>query len=311
MKNIKSVLRLFSTILLLIVGFNSISEAGLVKRQHFYSPKRCYHVKPQPRLLLGPEVSLLHNDSFEGWTNLAGKEPGNAWTMHDGVLHLKGKGGDIKTEKEYENFILDFTWTIAKGGNSGIKYRFKKFEGKGWLGLEYQVLDDFNTGEGKKSKNSTATLYDILPTNDRKQLNPHTEQNRGRIVVHDDQIEHWLNGKKVVDVKVGSDEWKEGIANSKFKNIEGFGENSLGFIMVQDHQCEVWFHNISIKEILGTTSGGKSMKKTMSCYNYRCGKTMRCKTVFVKKTSCKPSHYRTKCYKPACSKSVFRSCRNY
>ncbi|MDR2706800.1 MAG: DUF1080 domain-containing protein, partial [Planctomycetaceae bacterium] len=73
------------------------------------------------------------------------------------------------------------------------------------------------------------------------------------IVVNGNKIEHWLNGKKVLEVWVGSETWKKAIADSKFKDITGFGENAVGRIMVQDHGCEVRFHDITIREIIKTT----------------------------------------------------------
>ncbi len=269
------------------------------KRMRHCPPKRC---KPAvPRLCVGPEISLLQENSLDGWTKLDGGKPdgksGHGWSVTGGVLHLNGRAGDIKTEKEYKNFILDFAWTHSEGGNSGIKYRLKHFAGYGWLGLEYQVLDDFNTNEGLKLKNSTATLYDILPCNKQKRLNPHTEWNYGRIMVNGHHIQHWLNGKKVVDVRVGSKTWNEGIASSKFNNILGFGENSTGFIMIQDHQSEVWFHKISVKEILGSASGAKSTKTTAPCRNYRQTKTIQCKPAYTKKVIRKPSPCSTKIYR--------------
>lgn len=220
---------------------------------------------PKNRAVFGPEFSLIGENSLEGWTSYNGKTPPDAWSVVDGVLHLKGKGGDILTEKEYENYVLDFTWTIAKGGNSGIKYRFKRFEKGGWLGPEYQVLDDPNTGEGKKPKNNAATLYDIKPTNDQKQLHAHTEQNHGRIVVHGNKLEHWINGKKVVEIRIGSEEWKKLKAESKFNEYEGFGENSLGKIMIQDHGCEVWFHKISMREIIDPKTSSRSRQTIKPC----------------------------------------------
>ncbi len=221
---------------------------------------RLRRVKTPQKLLVGPDVSLLQADSLAGWTSLGGKAPDQGWSVADGILHLKGRGGDIKTENQYRNFILDFAWTHSKGGNSGIKYRLKQFDGKGWLGLEYQVLDDYNTGEGKKPKNNTATLYDLLPCENEKALKPHTELNHGRIVVYGNRIQHWLNGKKVVDVVVGSKKWKEAVAASKFSDVKGFGENPTGFFMIQDHQCEVWFHKISVKEIMESGTKGRWRK---------------------------------------------------
>ena len=62
----------------------------------------------------------------------------------DGVIHLKKEGrraGHIVTEREYGDFKLSFEWAIAEGGNSGLKYRVRKF-GKRVLGCEYQIYDD-------------------------------------------------------------------------------------------------------------------------------------------------------------------------
>lgn len=218
-----------------LVGTAVEADAGLFKR----TPQRAF----------GPEVSLIQDNSLDGWTNSAGKAPSAAWNVENGVLHLNGKGGDLYTEKQYRNFVLDFSWKIAKGGNSGVKYRLKKFDGKGWLGLEFQVLDDFNTAEGKKVKNNTATLYDILPVKGSKTLNPNEQLNHGRIIVNGNRIQHFLNGKKTVDVVVGSEAWKDGIAASKFNGIDGFGSNQTGYIHFQDHGCEVWFQDVTIREI--------------------------------------------------------------
>ncbi|MDR0703477.1 MAG: DUF1080 domain-containing protein [Planctomycetaceae bacterium] len=237
--------------------FASISEAGLLNLKKNQDRVQKKTAAQPVQLVVGTKTPLIRENSLDGWTAIDGKIPGNAWRVEDGVLHLHGKGGDVMTDREYKNFVLDFTWTIAEGGNSGIKYRFKKYDGKGWLGLEYQVLDDFNSKEGKKPKNNTATLYDILSTNDSKILKPHEELNHGRIVVNGNRIEHWLNGKKVVDVLVGSERWKKAVAASKFNDIAEFGENAVGRIMVQDHGCEVRFHDITIGEIIKTTAKSK------------------------------------------------------
>lgn len=223
------------SLLLSIVCLAGTANAGLFRHE--------------PKMVLTPAVPLIKDAALTGWTNNAGKQPGAGWSVENGTLHLKGKGGDLYTEKQYKNFVLDFSWKITKGGNSGIKYRLKNFDGKGWLGIEYQVLDDFNTGEGKKDKNNTATLYDVFPVQGEKTLNPHTELNHGRIIVNGNRIQHFLNGKKTIDVIVGSQKWKDAVAESKFKDVEGFGKNPVGFIHLQDHNSEVWFQDITIREI--------------------------------------------------------------
>lgn len=283
-----------------VSNFNSGNRYVMQKRTHF-----------------GPEVSLIQGDTLAGWTTIGGKTPPAAWTVENGVLHLNGKGGDIITDREYENFILDFVWTIKKGGNSGIKYRFQKFEGKGWLGPEYQVLDDYNTDEGKKPKNNASSLYDLVPAGS-KHLNPYDQKNHGRIVINGDRLEHWINGQKVVDLVIGGDRWKEAVAASKFKDIEGYGLNKSGRIMVQDHNDEVWFHKLTIREIFESEEPvletENFVETSLVCSNsFRCQPICQPKCIPIRccvvPTYCSPRTCRPVCCPPRCGGiHNFRGC---
>lgn len=195
-------------------------------------------------------TSLFDGKSLEGWTSAAGKPVTAGWKAEDGVLRRAAKGGDIYTAKEYGDFELAFEWKISPKGNSGVKYRVMKF-GNGLLGMEYQVLDDGGHVDGKKpgGKNSAASLYDIIPPNDSKKLNPVGEWNTSRIVAKGDKIEHWLNGEKVIDVDTSSESFQQALAKSKFARTKGFARQPAGRIMIQDHGNEAWFRNIRIREL--------------------------------------------------------------
>ena len=196
-------------------------------------------------------VALFNGENFDGWTTVSGSKDIKAWEAVDGTLHRKSGGGDIVTEKEYGNFILDFEWKISSGGNSGLKYKFAKLD-QSWLGCEYQVLDDERHGDGKLKTHQTGSLYDIIaPRVDAD--NPIGEYNHSRIIVNGRHIQHWLNGQLTVDVIVGSPQWEEGFAKSKFKDHEQFGKIPQGKILLQDHGDEVWFKNIVIRELKTVT----------------------------------------------------------
>jgi len=213
-------------------------------------------------------VSLIPAEGLAGWTRQGGgKLPDRSrWSNQEGKIVFERSektrtlpGGNLVSEKEYTNFVLDFAWIATKGCNSGIKYRYKNFGASWrsrWLGCEYQILDDFNRNEGQSDDGqwSAASLYNVFaPDKTQKKLNPHGEVNTGRIVVLDNRIEHWLNGKKVVECTVGSEDWKKAIAQSKFaeeeSNVKGFGENPTGFLMLQDHGDSVTFEKLVIREI--------------------------------------------------------------
>jgi len=193
-------------------------------------------------------VRLFDGKSLDGWTTGDGKPVTEGWEVVDGALHLKTggpRGGNIVTEQEYGDFDLSFDWKIAPGGNNGLKYRVRKFDGK-TLGLEYQMIDDGGYRTKLPPKGSTGALYDIYEPSEPKPLIPPGQFNHSRIVVCGDRIEHWLNGKRIVLAYVGSDEWNQRIAESKFADVVGFGRNREGKIMLTDHNSEVWYRNITL-----------------------------------------------------------------
>ncbi|MGC6427528.1 MAG: 3-keto-disaccharide hydrolase [Akkermansiaceae bacterium] len=200
----------------------------------------------------GEWVSLFDGESLKGWTNGSGKavEEGG-WVAEDGVLYRKDKGGSLFSEKEYGDFEFRFQWKISEKGNSGVKYRVTRYEKGGLLGPEFQVLDDDKHPDGKVGPNrQSASLYDILAADsEKKKLKVVGEWNTSRIVARGGHFQHFLNGQKVIEITVGSDQWKELIAKSKFKNRKGFAENPKGRLMLQDHSDPVWYRKLEVREL--------------------------------------------------------------
>ena len=60
-------------------------------------------------------------------------------------------------------------------------------------------------------------------------------------------VEHWLNGEKVVDYELWSQDWKDRVARSKFNAMPRCGLERTGHIALQDHGNEVAFRNLKIK----------------------------------------------------------------
>jgi hypothetical protein len=79
--------------------------------------------------------------------------------------------------------------------------------------------------------------------------NPVGEWNHTRIIVNKGHVEHWLNGKKVVEYQIGSDKWNQEKATGKWKDAPNYGKSKKGHIALQDHGSEAWFRNIKIRQL--------------------------------------------------------------
>ncbi|SDK29239.1 protein of unknown function [Catalinimonas alkaloidigena] len=210
---------------------------------------------------------LFDGATTQGWRGAYRQSfPDSGWTVEDGQLIVLASdgaeshnGGDIITEKEYSNFELTFEFKLTEGANSGVKYFVTEAGDKpagSAFGLEYQVLDDDKHPDAKMGRDGNRTvgsLYDLIPAKD-KLAAPIGEWNTGRILVEGSHVEHWLNGKKVLEYERGSEEFRQLVAQSKYAapeyNENGrFGEAPKGHILLQDHGNLVAYRDIKIREI--------------------------------------------------------------
>ena len=198
---------------------------------------------------------LFDGQSLNGWNIFKGKE-NDTWEVVDGTLHCKPvadstgtKRSDLMTADMYQNFELTFDWKIPPGANSGVMFRVtEEFEVPYASGPEYQLIDDAGYPGGLKEVNQTASNYDVQAAENKK-VNAIGEWNATKLIVNGNHVEHWLNGTKVVEYEIGSDDWKTRVASSKWKEFPGYAMSTTGYIDLQDHGHEVWFKNVMIKPL--------------------------------------------------------------
>ncbi len=201
---------------------------------------------------------LFDGSSLDQWRGYLSDTIYSEWTIKDSsMVFTPGKQGgkNIITKKKYTDFILSLEWKISEAGNSGIFwgiYENEKFPEAYMTGPEIQILDnakhpDSFIGNGIHKAGS---LYDLIgyPA---EHINPAGEWNTCFI-----EINHKINkgvvkmnGKSVMSFPLQGPEWETMVANSKFKDWEGFGKFKTGHIGLQDHSDLVSFRNIKIKEL--------------------------------------------------------------
>lgn len=224
-----------------------------------------YVVDLIPNNLSEPETKqgfelLFDGNSTNGWKSATMDGfPEAGWEIKDGILSTiqnpkndTKKRTDIVTLKHFKAFDLRFDFNLTEGANSGVKY----YVGNGGptVGCEYQVLDDQKHPDAKAGidgNRTLASLYDLIPAKkEQRFVNKPGTWNRGRIIAYPDgRIEHWLNGRKVLEFKRGDEDFLDLVSKSKFKKVENFGMVEETPILIQYHGNTVHYRSIKIKEL--------------------------------------------------------------
>jgi hypothetical protein len=172
------------------------------------------------------------------------------WDIVDGVLYKKGTALDIMTRETFGDFELEMEWKLEQGGNAGIFYRAtEEYDKIYWSGTEYQLLDDPNAPDGRTRMTSAGAAYGLYPAAEGA-LRPAGEWQKTRIVLQKNHVEHWLNGTKVAEYTLWSDDWKAKVKASKFGKYPNYGLAPRGAIGIQgDHNGALSLRNIRIRPL--------------------------------------------------------------
>ena len=195
---------------------------------------------------------LFDGQTTQGWRNY--RQPGLSpqWKAVDGTLHFEPKGGGdiIYGQAVFGDFDLTMEWKVESAGNSGIFYRATEIEPQIWrTGFEYQILDNIGHRDGGHELTCAGSLYALYPA--AKDLpRPVGEWNLARIVARGASIEHWLNGVRVAEIDLASEDYRARVAGSKFGEMPLYGQFSAGYIGLQDHGDPVWYRNLKIRPLV-------------------------------------------------------------
>ena len=202
-----------------------------------------------------PRIEITDAEIAAGWTPLFDGRFAGAWwrgykkeTLPEGWKAENGalvcrKGGDIVTKEKFENFELSIEWKIGEAGNSGIMFRVVETDKPPYeTGPEAQIQDNVKGKDPQKA----GWLYQFYQS-EKDATKPVGEWNLFKLVVDHNKCQHWLNGVKYCEYEIGSADWNEKLAKSKFAKMPGFATTANGHICLQDHGDEVAFRNIKIR----------------------------------------------------------------
>lgn len=198
---------------------------------------------------------LFNGKDFEGWHNFRTNTVRAGWQVKDGILVCADpkNAGDLCTADQFDWFEFQLDYNITPAGNSGIMYHVTDEGHRAWAtGPEVQLEDNKEARDPQRC----GWLYALYqPPDDPKTgkpldaTKPAGEWNRIRLVIAPDKCEHYVNGVKYFEYVLGSDDFKQRVARSKFGQMPLFAKSNLGRICLQGDHGQISFRNIKIRPI--------------------------------------------------------------
>lgn len=214
----------------------------------------------EPNTLSADEKSQDFRLLFDGkttslWRNYGKTELDPKWKITGDALMFHPDpepkyGHDIISVDQFTSFELRIEWKLWAKGNSGIMYHVQETPGESPFksGPEIQLLDDeAHGGLASGVERLTGACYDLYAPSSHV-ARPIGEWNDVVLTVRGDHVTHHLNGVKVCDYVLGSEDWNQRVGASKFKDWPAFAAKRRGHICLQDHLNPVAFRNIRVRE---------------------------------------------------------------
>jgi hypothetical protein len=198
---------------------------------------------------------LFDGKTADRWRNYRADGLNPKWQVADGALTLTGGGGgDIVTRDQFGSFELVLEYKISPRGNSGLMFKVQEVAGKPPYdsGPEIQIQDNVAGRDPQKA----GWLYQMYqpPTDPATgkpvdATKPAGEWNELRFKLAGPSGEVAMNGVKYYSFEMGTADWNERLAKSKFAKWANFGKAARGHLCLQDHGDVVSFRNVKVREL--------------------------------------------------------------
>src|SRR5579875_1957848 len=138
-------------------------------------------------------VPLFDGKDLNGWVYV-GQAPG--YEVKDGIIVCPaGCSGNLFTEKEYSDFVLDVDFRLSANANNGIGIRAPLQGDAAYMGMEIQILDDSGSMyQHLQPWQYCGSIYNVVPAK-KGSLKPVGEWNHEEITAIGRHIKVVINGK--------------------------------------------------------------------------------------------------------------------
>lgn len=221
----------------------------------------CTHPSDQkPNTLTAAEKAagwrlLFDGHSFAGWHNFKREDVRPGWQVKDGCLVCVDphNAGDVVTTDKFDWFELQLDYNISEAGNSGIMFHVTDDGPHIWsTGPEFQLEDNVKAADPVRCGWLYALYKPPVDSATGKTLDatkPVGQWNHVRLLITPQKCVHEINGVKYFEYVLGSDDFKERVAKSKFARMPFFAKSDTGYIGLQGDHGSVMFRNIKIRPI--------------------------------------------------------------
>jgi hypothetical protein len=200
-------------------------------------------------------VLLFDGNDLNGWHNFRSSDVKPGWQVHDGSLVCADprNAGDLCTKDQYDWFELQLDYNITEAGNSGIIFHATDKGNTTWAtGPEFQLEDNEKAADQIRCGWLYALYQPPIDPNTGKILDatkPVGQWNHVKLLISPQKCEHWINGVKYFEYVLGSADFKERVAKSKFGKMPLFAQSDTGYIVLQGDHGQVSFRNIKVHPI--------------------------------------------------------------
>lgn len=170
---------------------------------------------------------------------------GNWKVQEDGSLYLEPRDGEegwkryhhyLWLKDNYGDFVFDFEYKHAEGGNSGFYFRVSDKVDPVASGFEVQIMDSTGKADADMGHHDLGGVIKTKGASKNMSKAPN-EWNRMTVTMKGNQLTVVLNGETIQDFD---------LAAAKGADVNLATE---GLITIQDHGLPFWVRNLQVKRL--------------------------------------------------------------